>query len=333
MDARPTWPTRRSKTQYLIAAFVPAAIVVFSITGFVWAQKDVRLVVDGKSRTTQTQASNVAELLADAGVSVGAADVVAPATSAKVLSGMTVVVRHSVPVTLQLGRRRVPLRVIGANVSDALVAAGLDPADNTGVQPPLDAQLRPGMTVTVPDAFLRIVRQNASISPAVHKTNDPTLKQGAKQVVSPGEPGRVVRVFSVMVANGVETTPVLTAESVVEKPKDAVVAVGTGSRNWVKPSGPGASRRQLRVETTGYSSQQSDINDITATGAKAVKGVIAVDPDVIPLGTHVYVPGYGYAVAADTGGAIDGRRIDLCFRTVSECMRWGRRSVTITILD
>jgi 3D (Asp-Asp-Asp) domain-containing protein len=61
--------------------------------------------------------------------------------------------------------------------------------------------------------------------------------------------------------------------------------------------------------------------------------VIAVDPRVIPLGTHVYVPGYGYAVAADTGGAIKGRRIDLCFETVGQCDRWGRRDVTIIVLD
>ena len=72
---------------------------------------------------------------------------------------------------------------------------------------------------------------------------------------------------------------------------------------------------------------------VTATGARARRGVIAVDPRVIPLGTHVYVPGYGYAVAADTGGAIKGRRVDLCFETVAECDRWGRRDVTIIVLD
>ncbi len=334
MDVRPHRLTRHSKTQHIIAALVPAVIVVFAITGFVWAQKEVRLVVDGEPRTVETQASDVAELLADAGVAVDSQDVVAPDPSATVRSGMAVVVRHATPVTLQLGDRRLALKVVGERVADALVAAGIDPADNPGVQPSLTAPLEPRMTITVPDAFTRIVHEDAAITPAVHKTKDPTLARGSKQVVSPGKPGKLVRVFSVKVENGVESTPVLTAESVVAEPKAAVVAVGTGSRTWVEPGEPGnGTRRTLRVETTGYSAAQSDLNDITATGAKAVKGVIAVDPDVIPLGTHVYVPGYGYAVAADTGGAIDGRRIDLCFGTVAECMRWGRRPVTITILD
>ena len=71
----------------------------------------------------------------------------------------------------------------------------------------------------------------------------------------------------------------------------------------------------------------------TATGAKAGFGIIAVDPSVIPLGTRMYVPGYGYGVAADTGGAIKGDRIDLCFDTLSEALSWGRRTVTITIVD
>ncbi|MDO8986964.1 MAG: 3D domain-containing protein, partial [Coriobacteriia bacterium] len=50
------------------------------------------------------------------------------------------------------------------------------------------------------------------------------------------------------------------------------------------------------------------------------------------LGTKVYVPGYGYAIAADTGGAINGNKIDVCFDTGAEAIKWGRRTVTITIL-
>jgi 3D (Asp-Asp-Asp) domain-containing protein len=58
-----------------------------------------------------------------------------------------------------------------------------------------------------------------------------------------------------------------------------------------------------------------------------------VDPKVIPLGTRLFIPGYGYGIAADTGGVIDGNRIDLCYETRAEAMLWGRRTVTITILQ
>jgi 3D (Asp-Asp-Asp) domain-containing protein len=71
----------------------------------------------------------------------------------------------------------------------------------------------------------------------------------------------------------------------------------------------------------------------TAIGMKAEKGVVAVDPRVIPMRTRLYVEGYGLAIAADTGGAIKGNRIDLCFPTYQEALRYGRRTVKVYLLD
>jgi len=73
-----------------------------------------------------------------------------------------------------------------------------------------------------------------------------------------------------------------------------------------------------------------DLPGKTATGMPVGIGVVAVDPSVIPLGTRMYVPGYGNAVAADVGGAIKGAVIDLWMPS-SQCMAWGRRTVTITL--
>ena len=70
----------------------------------------------------------------------------------------------------------------------------------------------------------------------------------------------------------------------------------------------------------------------TATGLKPQRGVIAVDPKVIPLGTKLYIEGYGNAVAGDTGGAIKGNRVDLFMSSRKECMSWGRRDVKVWIL-
>ena len=86
------------------------------------------------------------------------------------------------------------------------------------------------------------------------------------------------------------------------------------------------SGRTLTVSATGYS-----LGGATATGLPVGWGVAAVDPSVIPLGTHMTVPGYGEAVAADTGGAIVGATIDLWFPTTAQAMAWGRRVVTITL--
>jgi 3D (Asp-Asp-Asp) domain-containing protein len=80
------------------------------------------------------------------------------------------------------------------------------------------------------------------------------------------------------------------------------------------------------VTATGYS-----IHGRTATGIPTGWGVVAVDPAVIPLGTRLTIPGYGDAVAADTGGAVRGATIDLWFPSVSQALAWGRRAVTVTL--
>ena len=84
--------------------------------------------------------------------------------------------------------------------------------------------------------------------------------------------------------------------------------------------------RQLTVSATAYS-----LPGHTASGLPVGWGIAAVDPSVIPLGTHFVVPGYGEAVAADTGSAIIGSRIDLWFPTLAQADAWGRRTVTISI--
>ena len=91
-------------------------------------------------------------------------------------------------------------------------------------------------------------------------------------------------------------------------------------------AGTATGARTLTVTATGYA-----IVGRTATGMETGWGVVAVDPSVIPLGTRITIPGYGEGVAADTGPAIQGARIDLWFPTRAEALAWGVRSVTITL--
>ena len=87
------------------------------------------------------------------------------------------------------------------------------------------------------------------------------------------------------------------------------------------------------MEATAYLPTDGSPEGLTASGMAARRGVVAVDTDVIPLGTRLYIPGYGEAIAADTGGAIYGERIDLCMESYDECMDFGRRDVTVYVLD
>ena len=91
--------------------------------------------------------------------------------------------------------------------------------------------------------------------------------------------------------------------------------------------------RSIYVEATAYSPFDPGLGSYTARGNVVRRGIIAVDPYFIPLGTRVYIPGYGEAIADDTGGAIRGNRIDIAFDTYEEAMHFGRQYMEIYILD
>jgi cystine transport system substrate-binding protein len=94
----------------------------------------------------------------------------------------------------------------------------------------------------------------------------------------------------------------------------------------VQSASPAPGGRSLTVDAVAYS-----LPGFTASGLPVGKGVVAVDPSVIPLGTRMFVPGYGQAIAADVGSAIKGLIIDLWFPTYEQAAAWGRKTVTITL--
>lgn len=115
------------------------------------------------------------------------------------------------------------------------------------------------------------------------------------------------------------------ASAAAEQRSDRVAVAGGGAPAPAPISAP-APGQVLSVMATGYS-----IQGTTSTGLPTSWGVAAVDPSVIPLGTRMTIPGYGEAVAADTGSAIQGLTVDLWFPTIAQALAWGRRAVTVTL--
>lgn len=95
------------------------------------------------------------------------------------------------------------------------------------------------------------------------------------------------------------------------------------------------SGKTVTVEATAYSTNQPELSDTTATGINLNENpnVIAVDPSVIPLGSTVYVPGYGTFIAGDTGSAINGNRIDVHITDLNQALAFGRQTMEVQILD
>jgi 3D (Asp-Asp-Asp) domain-containing protein len=116
------------------------------------------------------------------------------------------------------------------------------------------------------------------------------------------------------------------ARAAASSPPTTAVTSAISPATTFASTAPGVAGRTISVSATGYA-----LPGRTATGLAVGWGVVAVDPSVIPLGTHMSIPGYGEAVAADTGGAVMGATIDLWFPTVAQANAWGRRVVTVTL--
>ncbi|PGA22639.1 peptidoglycan-binding protein [Priestia aryabhattai] len=127
------------------------------------------------------------------------------------------------------------------------------------------------------------------------------------------------------------------AEQTQEEQQQAQAEQAQKEQQQPAESSQQASGKSMTVEATAYTANCAGCSGTTATGvdlkANPNQKVIAVDPSVIPLGSKVYVEGYGEAVAADTGGAIKGNRIDVFVPSEGDAQQFGRKSVKITVMN
>jgi 3D (Asp-Asp-Asp) domain-containing protein len=145
-------------------------------------------------------------------------------------------------------------------------------------------------------------------------------RQGEQRLAAAAA-ARLAYVSSLRAKERLQATQVRTVEAAAEAAQQK-----SQQLQGPAPAPPSSGTRQLVVSATCYI-----LLGRTATGMPVGRGVVAVDPSVIPLGSRLYVPGYGNGVAADIGGGIHGNTIDLWYPTYAECAAWGRRTVTITI--
>lgn len=135
-----------------------------------------------------------------------------------------------------------------------------------------------------------------------------------------------------------DNTSVKTAAAPVSAPaKESAVPAKTVTTTKAAPKQPASASKEITVEATAYTASCEGCSGITKTGvnlkANPDAKVIAVDPSVIPLGSKVHVEGYGYATAADIGGAIKGNRIDVFVPDQGDALAWGRKQVKVTIVN
>ena len=201
------------------------------------------------------------------------------------------------------------------------------------VAPQADVQMETDGGITVTRVQILTQTSEEVIPYQSYKRTTEELFQGESRVVQTGRDGVQQVTRQVLLRDGVAADSWEVSRVTVQQPQSEILETGTSGR-LVTRSGVERYRRVLTVTATAYTA-----GGRTATGTNSRVGAIAVDPSVIPLGSRLYITAldgsawvYGYAVAEDTGGAIRGNKIDLCFNTESECISFGRRQARVYIL-
>lgn len=161
-----------------------------------------------------------------------------------------------------------------------------------------------------------------------------SIPAGTERVGKPGVEG-IKQISYSLGFEGTKLVKTQLSEKVILAPQQELIEVGTDKVYKVAKTDEGVEFQYLRtlyVRATSYDHTCLGCNKITATGRYLTKGIVAVDPKVIPLGTKMYVPGYGWGDAQDTGGAVKGNKIDLAFDDL-RYGNWSTRWVTIYITE
>ncbi|HTU70008.1 MAG TPA: ubiquitin-like domain-containing protein [Candidatus Baltobacteraceae bacterium] len=314
-------PLRRS---HLLAASVLTAGLVWA--GFLTSPSPAyagstvsHLVIFNTPQMTseaETTAATVGDFLRQHGITIALRDYVSPAADTPLSDRMSIEYRPAVAVTIVDGKRRERIVTAAPNVASLLAAENVRLGRYDSVKPALSAAVPPGGVVRI-DHYLTWQRIEHRVIPVpTIRRVDFSVVPGKSKVINPGRPGvREVVVSFIQHPNGDVRATVIRSR-VLRKPHPHIVAVGAAE-----------SMQMVATAYTPYCG--GGCSGITATGTRAGHGVVAVDPRVIPLGSRLYIPGYGYAIAGDTGGAIVGYRIDLGFESDRAAVNFGRRAVTV----
>lgn len=298
--------------------------------------KTIEICDSGTSRQLRTKAQTVAGALDEAGIKLLEGDKVEPSPETKVKNGLRVVVKRSVAVRLIVDGTAREVRTCCQLVKDVLAENGIEVGDGYRVSPALEEQVPVGGEIRVSRVETKEVVEKVAVPYGEKRIEDRNLERGLSRVIQAGSNGLKEIKYQVTYVDGVMTEKRQVSENLVKPPVERVVAMGTAG-NISRGGRTIRFSRALEVVATAYTpgpeSNGIYTDGYTATGMKATYGVVAVDPRVIPLGSRLYVDGYGFAVAADTGGAIKNNRIDVCFDSLQEALNWGIRKVKVYILE
>ena len=323
----------------------------------------VVVLADGESKLVTLTGGTVQDALDEAGVTVGEEDSLNYAKDKPLFDKMHIRVTRLMKVRVTADGKTQELETSAQTVEEALKRAKVELGEEDRVEPERTAKVTDGMEITVKRVTLKEEVEVEEIPYETQYQDTESLYQGETQVKTPGQTGTKEITYQVTYVEGQEEGREAVSEKVTAEPVDEVVLRGVAekpaSQPESKPQSPDVSGGNGSGVSAGtftdmygnevsYSSVMSGTctaysvpGGTTSLGWDAVYGVVAVNPNIIPYGTKMYITSpdgsvvYGYGVAGDTGGAAMAGDIiaDLCYNTVEECSQIGRREMVIYILS
>ena len=303
--------------------------------------RTITLVRDGQAEPVRTRALTVEDFFAEQNIARRPEDAIDVDPASALTDGEVIHYRAAVPVTIVVDDVPQAVRTTADSIGELLNHQQIAFDVHDRVVPGPAVAITPETIVHVDHVSSWIEKVRKPVAPPIHHLASFQLALGATKIVAAGTPG--VREVAYLVTRGSDrTVPVnrsLVASRIVCAPHPRVIAAGVGEyASLASLAMRGFSgtiklaRAAMSMVATAYTANCYGCSGLTASGQHAGHGIVAVDPHVIPLGTHLYIPGYGHALAGDTGGAIQGNRIDLGFNSHSDAMQFGRRDVMVYVL-
>ncbi|AEY64466.1 3D domain-containing protein [Clostridium sp. BNL1100] len=340
------------KIRSLDVAIICIVVVISVTAGFaVFNGLNRHVVINDNGHTTaiKTMKVTVKEVLEQTGIKVDKADYVSMPFDAKLtkIHQNVINIKRAVPVSIKVDGKELDVKTYKDTVSEVLKDNNISvDSDDRFVGSQLGDKIVSNMNISIVRVEEKTITETSSIPFKTITKDSNRLDKGVRNTVRQGKEGVREKLYKVVFEDGKQTAKQLVKDFISKNPLNCIVEVGTVLNYETSRGETIRFSKVMNMRATSYTASFTDTGKrpgepgfgITATGARVKRGIIAVDPSVIPLGTRVYieVPGkaadYGYAVAADTGGAIKGNKIDVYLESGSQVDAWGVKKVKVYIL-
>ena len=321
----------QKNAKFRLSLILVLCFAIATLTGFVTANKNITIVADGNKTVVNTVYDNPKSIIKQAGVELQPNDDYSISTG-KITDNSVITVNRAVPVTLHIDGKAKTLTTSKKTVGELLDSLELS-GDKYYVEQARDTQLQSNSQINVLNVSSKLVLRDEVQAYQVIKEPDSSLIRGNEEVVQQGRNGLNRLLVREKYHNGLKVGEEVVQTTKLVSPVDQIIHEGTAEPVVQNTVGYRPYSQVLYMEASAYLPSDGGGGGYTAMGIPARYGVAAVDPSVIPLGTRLYIPGYGEAIAADTGGAVNGYTIDLCMEDYYQAISFGRRMVEVYILE